>query len=681
LIAAATLTLPAHSQDADWPTYGGDAGGQRYSKAQQINRKNVARLREVWVYHTHALDTRVSGSSTASFETTPVLFHGLLYLTSPFDEITALSPLTGKQIWQYRPAIAPLNEDDINTSRGVATWEGSAIGPCSTRIFIGTNDGQLISVDAASGNPCEDFGKHGAVDLKASFSGRARDFHVTSAPTIVGNVVVVGSSIPDNVAVDMPIGVVRAFDTRTGRPLWSWNPIPWADHTTPTTGAGNVWSTIAADPALGLLYLPTGSASPDYYGGERPGNNQDADSIVALDATTGRKVWSFQVVHHNLWDYDVPSEPLLFTWHGNIPAVAVTTKMGMIFVLDRRTGIPLFPYEEKPVTKSEVEGEHSSLSQPFSSVTSLSPLVMETQGISASRNDADAAICREQLSGLRYNGIYTPPSIRGSLVFPGAIGGVNWGSAALDPSSGVLYANTNRLPYLVQLIERPSVVKILPILFGLTFVLLLTVIFALESRSRKVRVLSIACFFFVAAAMAFGLQQHFAIQKFQSNSGRSPHETPQISRWPSFGDDHSPQLLAPYSLFRHPIIDSHGHSCAPEPWGTVTAINLQTGKLAWEVPHGTEIAGHHTGAASLGGVIVTAGGLVFSAGTREPVIRAYDADTGKELWQGNLPVPAQATPMTFQINGRQFVVIAAGGHGLWGTPQGDSVVAFALKKL
>jgi quinoprotein glucose dehydrogenase len=301
-----------------------------------------------------------------------VLFHGSLYLTTPFDEIIALNPSTGVERWRYQPPLSELNEGDLITSRGVATWDGGGAGECAQRIFTGTDDGQLVGVDAATGRPCEGFGEHGSVDLKVGLAGLARVFHVTSAPTVLGDVVVVGSSIPDNIAVKMARGTVRAYDVRTGRQVWTWEPIPWATTQKMPTGAGNVWSTIAADPALGLLYLPTGSASPDYYGGMRPGNDRDADSVVAVEAATGRKVWAFQVVHHNLWDYDVPSEPLLFTWHGNVPAVAVTTKMGMVFVLDRRTGTPLFPVEERPVPKSDVEGEVASATQPFSSLPPLS---------------------------------------------------------------------------------------------------------------------------------------------------------------------------------------------------------------------------------------------------------------------------------------------------------------------
>lgn len=678
LLASAAAGALAQTENNGWPTYGGDAGGQRYSTAKQIDRSTVARLHPVWTYHTHALDSYRLGTYSASFETTPVLFHGLLYLTTPFDEIIALDPASGAERWKYQPPLEPVPEGALITSRGVATWDGGGAGECAARIFTGTVDGQLVGVDAATGRPCEGFGKHGRISLKAGLTWNDQEFRVTSAPTVLGNVVVVGSSIPDNNRVNMSKGTVRAYDDKTGQQVWMWEPIPWAAQQKVPTGAGNAWSTIAADPALGLLYLPTGSASPDYYGGMRPGDGRDADSIVALEAKTGSKAWAFQLVHHDLWDYDVPSEPLLFTWHGNVPAVAVTTKMGMVFVLDRRTGAPLFPVEERMVPKSDVDGEAASATQPFSSLPPLSPLTMPTEEPNLQRDMTDADFCREQMTGLLYEGMYTPPSLRGSLVFPGALGGVNWGSAAYDPGSGILYANTNRLPYFVQLVvRRPAFMERTRRTLATEWALIvLNIVFMggallwLKRRTRR------------------GLGWMGALAMLVSVSGlvcglswirtRMLESSVEYAMLSSFGEDHSPQYGAPYKLYRHPILDHHGLPCTPTPWGTVAALNLQTGKMVWEQAHGTQVPGKETGSLSLGGVMVTAGGLVFSAGTKEPLLRAYDAATGAEVWKGDLPVPAQATPMTYEVNGRQFVVIAAGGHGLWGTKTSDAVVAFGL---
>ena len=560
---------------ADWPTYGGDPGGQRYSTASQIKKENVRQLHVAWIYHTHALDSGRAGSFSAMFETTPVLFEGSLYLTTPFDEIVALDPLTGIDRWKYQPKMRDLHEGDLTTSRGVAVWGSRKAGvPCSGRVFVGTNDAQLIGVDAETGAPCKDFGRQGAVDLAEGTIGNDRGFHVTSAPTVLGNTVIVGSSIPDNQLAAQAKGTVRAYDAITGKKVWAWEPLPWGEKWAGQTGAANSWSTIAADRDLGLVYIPTGSASPDYFGGMRPGDNRDADSVVAIEAATGRKIWAFQVVHHDLWDYDVASEPLLFTWHQSTPAVAVTTKMGMVFVLDRRTGKPLFPVDERPVPRSDIPGESPSPTQPFSALPSLSPLTLGDERMRSS-SLATSEFCREQMSKLRYDGIYTPPSLKGSLIFPGSIGGVNWGSAAYDPVSGILYSNTNRLPYSVQLVPQNSSSSTfhtlglvlfalrIHLLLLLTIAILLTLIFWRRARSRwtfgaLVVLICVICLVWRDARL--GLLKHDDIRK--SISG-------------AFGDDHSPQTGAPYSLFRHPILDRNGAlRDTPGLWGTVNGTEF-----------------------------------------------------------------------------------------------------------
>ena len=676
IATGAVSATQAQSMQADWPTYGGDAGGQRYSSAAQINRQNVSGLQLAWTYHTHALDSERDGWLSAAFESTPVLFKGLLYFTTPFDDIIALDPLNGKEKWRYRPRLDKLHEGDLITSRGVAIWQGrTSKRSCSARVFVGTNDARLISVDAVTGLPCKDFGQDGIVDLKSGLAGNDREFHVTSAPTVLGNVVIVGSSIPDNQAVDAAKGTVRAYDVLSGKQIWTWDPIPWGSLQKIPTGAGNAWSTIAADPSLDYFYVPTGSASPDYYGGMRPGDNRDADSVVALDGKSGKKIWSFQVVHHNLWDYDVASEPVLFTLHGNIPAIAITTKMGMVFVLDRRTGVPLYPIEERPVPKSDVLGETASLTQPFSTLPSLSPLQMPS-GSTPGRDPTEGEFCRSQMERLRYEGIFTPPSQKGSLIFPGALGGVNWGSAAYDPTSGILFANTNRLPYFVQLISKEEyprpVIRLLRMVYSNRVLTIAILALGLLLLARR-RIGKTQFVLFSVLVICAAISWHISIRGYQA----PPSATDTMHG--AFGQDYSFQSKSPYRLFRHPIVDHHGMPCTPGLWGTITALDLQNGKLVWEQAHGVQQIGTNAGSISLGGVIVTAGGLLFSAGTREPLLRAYDSSTGVELWRGELPVPAQATPMSYQVNGKQFIVISAGGSGLWGTKRGDSLVAFALK--
>ena len=665
-----------------WPTYGGDAGGQRYSAAAQINRDNVSRLHHVWTYHTHALDSHRPGYLSAAFETTPVLFHDTLYLSTPFSDIKAIDPATGAEKWSYTATTnADFDEGDLDTSRGVATWQGPASeGPiCRARVFVGTLKGAIHAVDADSGKPCDDFGVHGVVNLRAGMTGVW--FGMTSAPTVVGDVLIAGSTMPDNYEAMMPSGAVRGFDVHTGKLLWAWEPISLPNARKMQTGAANAWSTISADPALGLVYVPTGSASPDFYGGQRLGDDRDADSVVALDAKTGKKVWAFQVVHHNLWDYDVPSEPLLFMLHGNIPAVAVTTKMGMVFVLDRRTGEPLYPVEERPVPQTDVPGERTSPTQPISSLPPFAPLefTQAGNGTGWQRSARNIERCRALLSGLRYEGMYTPPSERGSLIFPGNIGGVNWGGPALDPATNMIYANTNRVAYSVYLVRRSwrgswegSVSAFIRMhTVKLVEMMIFSFLFAIGAYLLNYRGLGTALVVLAVVTLLLVFPWQVLIPRQMAVMHMMEG---------AFGHDTSPMFGSPFELRRDPIKDYDGMPCNAPPWGGLTAINLETGKKEWEKPLGTMApGGPETGSLNLGGPAVTAGGLVFAGATRDAVLRAFDSKTGEIVWKTDLPAPAQATPMSYVYKGKQYVVIAAGGHGLFGTKTGDSVVAFALE--
>ena len=626
LAAQATAQSPAAE---GWPTYGGDPGGLRFSQSDQINRDNIGQLHSVWNFHTHAVDTKAQRKQLPSFETTPVLSGDTLYFTSPFDVVFALDARTGIERWHYDPKLPPLNPGGIVTSRGVALWPTGTVveqnsPTCSHRIFLGTLDARLLALDAATGKVCAGFGSNGSVDLREGVHSPNIGFYgMTSPPTIVGNVVVAGSTVGDNQQVDVESGAVRGYDAITGKLLWTWEPLPWAQQQKIRTGAGNAWSVISADPALGLVYLPTGSAAPDLYGGMRPGDNRDANSIVALDAATGKKVWAFQVVHHDIWDYDIPSEPILFTWRGTIPAIAVTTKMGMIFLFDRRTGQPLVPVEERPVPQSDVPGEQTSPTQPFQNIPSLAPLVMSTADSSTyQRPPADAESCRQQLADLRYEGIYTPISLKGSLNYPGPTGGVTWGGAAIDPNTGILYANTNRLASVVRLIPRQ-----------------------LAKRGH-----------------------------IEAQTGN----TASIQWIDHFGYELSPQRKSPYVLYRRPLVDSHGLNCTPAPWGAITAVNLNTFTKVWEKPLGTMIPDQQTGIRNFGGPIATASGLIITAAAEDPWLRIFDSATGDELRKIQLPVPATATPMTYTLDGRQYIIIAAGGHGDGTVSLGDSLMAFAI---
>lgn len=445
---------------------------------------------------------------------------------------------------------------------------------------------------------------------------------------------------------------------------------------------------ISADPGLGLVYLPTGSASPDYWGGLRPGNDRDADSIVALDARTGVKVWAFQVVHHNLWDYDVAAQPLLFTWRVHTPeetpAVAVATKMGQVFVLDRRSGKPLFPVDERAAPQSDVAGESTSATQPFSLLPPVSPLTLppDEDGNGFHRNLWNKLVCKVRMHGLRYDGIYTPPSLAGSIVFPGNLGGVNWGSAAFDPLTGMYYANNNRAAYMVRLVKRgwwfdtwnndiePALQDWRTWVFSALGILVLNANyrFILGGLSWKkyleMKYLPrLRTWIFAACIAAIAIP---------------------VAAWPPpmslshFGYELSPQRKAPYEVLRLPLEDSDGRPCLGIPWGAMTAINLNTGKLVWSSPLGSMVPGAKTGIMNFGGPVVTASGLVFTGAAEDLYLRAFDSATGKELWKAELPASAQATPMSYTLDGRQYVVIAAGGHADRAKSRGDALVAFAL---
>jgi quinoprotein glucose dehydrogenase len=621
----------------EWSAYGHDAGGTRYSPLTQVNRENVKQLKVAWEYHTGALEVKGRSSSKAAFEATPLFVDGTLYLTTPYNRVIALDPLTGKEIWSYDPKVSLWTSYSEMTSRGVSTWVDGRLksdAPNRRRIIVATIDARLIALDATSGQLCKDFGTDGQVDLTKDVRlTNPGDYQVTSPPAVIGDLLIVGSSMGDNRGVNVERGVVRAYDARTGKLHWTWDPIPtseqdpayktWKGDGAKRTGAANAWSIISADAERGLIFVPTSSASPDFYGVERKGDNRYANSVVAIRAATGKVVWHYQVVHHDLWDYDVAAQPMLINLKRdgrNIPAVAVATKMGHIFVLHRETGKPLFPIEERAVPKSTVPDEETSPTQPFPvkprpiAPSKLTP--DDAWGIMP----ADRDWCRERIKSLRSEGIFTPPSFEGTIMFPGNVGGTNWGGMAWDAKRNLLITATNRLATVVKLLPREEV-----------------------DRLR-------------ASANAGGT-------RLQGEFGRMTDKV---------------------MIHRQPLMTPSGVPCNAPPWGALTAIDLVTGEVKWEVPLGSipqlAMFPKHTewGSLNLGGGITTASGLVFIAATMDTYFRAFDVETGKELWKAELPASAQATPMTFSKNGKQYVVICAGGHGKLGTKMGDSVVAFAL---
>src|SRR5579859_1917643 len=454
----ASFAADQSAPDAGWPNYGNDAGGTRYSIARQIDPSNVAQLRVAWTYRTGAMDQQTDLVHKATFEATPILVENKLFLTTPYNRVIALNPLDGQKVWEYDPHVDLSHGYSEVSSRGVSAWidpKPKPRQPCRLRIFAGTLDGRLIAVDGETGKPCLDFGVKGEVNLArdaATATEWTGGYQVTSAPAIAGSLVITGSSIADNWKVDTGRGIVRAFDARTGQERWRWDPIPWAEHTEPRTGAGNAWSTLSVDAKEDLVFIPTGSAAPDYYGGIRKGDDKWANSVVALRASTGKFVWGFQVVHHDLWDYDVAAQPTLFTWKDGTPAIVINTKMGHVFVLNRLTGAPLLPVEERPVPQSDIAGEETSPTQPFSTI-SLVPVNFDAADTWGPKPE-DVKWCQAKIAASRWDGMFTPPTLQGTLVFPGNVGGVNWGSAAYDPVHHIMVANTNRLIAWIKLIPR-----------------------------------------------------------------------------------------------------------------------------------------------------------------------------------------------------------------------------------
>jgi quinoprotein glucose dehydrogenase len=625
----------AAAHGAGWSAYGGDDGGTRFSAASEITPQNVDRLVPLWTFHTGDRSGRPEEIMRRSnWEATPILVGKALVFCTPFDEVIALDPLSGQPHWRFDPNINVQSHPANGfTCRGVAAAaipNAPQNALCAQRIFLGTNDARLIALDARDGKPCETFGVHGQVRLDP---GMALDwpgeFQITSPPVVLGNVVIVGSSINDNGRVAEPRGAVHAFDAQTGTPLWSWDPIPqkasdpltheWGEGWQ-EAGAANVWAPMTLDAGRGLVFLPTSSPSPDFFGGRRPGNNRNANSVVALNARTGALVWAFQLVHHDIWDYDVPAQPSLATipWEGRTRDVVIQgTKQGFVFVLDRDTGLPLSPIEERPVPASDVPGEVVSPTQPTPSrIPALVPQSIkadEAFGVSP----WDREQCRNAFAGARSEGLFTPPSLRGTVLFPFTGGGINWGGVAVDPSKGIVFANTSRLMHLVQLISRDD---------------------------------------------------------FEAFKEAHPH------------NEVSAMEGAPFGMIRKVLVSPLGLPCNPPPWGELAAVDLEHGKILWQSVLGTteELAplhlAMHWGTPTFGAPLVTAGGVLFIGATLDRYLRAFDAASGKEIWQGRLPAPAIATPMTFDYDGRQIVVIAAGGHRDTGVRQGDAIVAFALPR-
>lgn len=635
--------LLANAADPEgWPVTGGDPGGRKYSPLAYIHAGNLDRLELAWEYHTGDSSDLRDGVPNTSFLATPVLHDNTLYFCSGLSRAFAVDAETGAERWVY-DSKPDWGNTGTGKCRGVALWEDAqAQGACALRVYMGTLDGRLVALDGATGKPCADFGENGVVDLREGLGPIiGNEMAITSAPVVLGDVVINGAMIRDNERVDPPGGVIRGWDVRTGELRWAFDPVP-PDAPPPQalgappeqryhSGTPNAWSLLSTDPERNLVFVPFSTPGLDFIGAHRLVHGFDlgfyGSSVVALNGLTGEPVWRFQTVHHDLWDYDTAAQPLALdiTVDGRIePALVQATKMGHVFILHRETGEPLYPVEERPVPQTEILAEYTSPTQPFPTF----PRPLHPHGVSP--DDAwgvlyfDKQACRRKIEAAANEGIFTPPALnRHAIQYPGVAGGQNWGGMAVDPANNLL---------------------VMPQNYAVTHNMLLPRSAATDWDDD---------------AIGMGM---------------------------------SPNAGTPYVIRHEVLLSPLGMPCIAPPWGELLAVSLDTGEVAWRVPFGTPkdmvpwlswlpLERFNLGFPSAGGPIVTGSGLVFIGAAMDNYLRAYDAKTGAELWRHRLPAGAQATPMTFRgaSTGKQFVVIAAGGHAYMRTQLGDSLVAFSLK--
>ncbi len=571
----------------DWPHYGGDAGGMKYSPLRQITAKNVAKLQVAWTYHTGEMSDGKTDKTRSAFESTPLMIDNRLYVTTPLNRLVALDAATGREIWAFDPKLDRTRTYSLYINRGAAWWSNGK----QKSLLYGTLDGRLFSVDAETGR------ERWSINLRTGTADKfpTRAYGLTSPPSVYGDLVIVGSLASDG-EPQGPNGDIRAFDIATGKLAWRFHVIPhagefghetWQPGSTTDRGGVNAWAPLSVDHQRGLVFVPLTSPATDRYGGDRKGDNLFGNSLVALNAKTGERVWHFQTIHHDLWDYDLPAQPNLVTLKGQ-PYVAQITKTGLVFVFDRLSGRPYFPIEERRVPASEIEGEQTSPTQPFP----VKPPPFARNSFRPDELRADSPYCAQITREANSGGPYTPIGTKPTIVFPGTNGGANWGGASFDPRSQTLFVNSMDVAMLVSMVARAGVLP----------------------RTRGVGTID--------------------------------------SRY----------------------WDKDMRPCQKPPWGHLTAINLATGEFRWRVPLGAP----DTGSPNIGGSIVTAGGLVFIGAANDAKFRAFDSSSGREIWQTPLPSSAFATPMTYQVQGKQYVVIAAGGGNDYSDTVSDSLVAYRL---
>jgi len=625
----------------DWPAYGRTQGGTRYSPLKQINDSNVGELKEAWSFQTGDLKTPNDPGEITN-EATPIKIGNTLYLCTAHQQLFALNAATGKERWHFDPKMKTDPTFQHVTCRGVSYYQtpeaaaapaGSPVAMCARRILLPVNDGSMYALDAETGVLCPEFGDGGKLNLQSNMPfAKVGGYEPTSPPIVTPTTIVMAGAVTDNYSTKEPSGVIRGFDVNTGKLLWAFdtgakdpNLLPEEDqHYTPNSP--NSWAPAAYDAKLDLVYLPIGVSTPDIWGGDRtPEMERFATGLLALNATTGKLAWFYQTVHHDLWDMDVPAQPTLADIddkEGNkVPVVYVPTKTGDLFVLDRRSGKPVVPAPEMQVPGGAAKGDHVSPTQPYSELSfrPKEPLAgKDMWGATL----YDQLVCRVMFHQLRYEGPFTPPSEQGTLVFPGNLGMFEWGGISVDTDRQVAVANPMALPFVSRLVPRGP---------------------------------------------------GNPIEPDENDKGGTGTET-----------GIQPQYGVPYGVTLNPFLSPLGLPCKQPSWGYISAIDLKTNDIVWKKRIGTVRDSSplplpfKMGMPMLGGPISTAGNVMFIAATADNYLRAFDVSNGKQLWQARLPAGGQATPMTYEVDGKQYVVIVAGGHGSFGTKMGDYVIAYAL---
>ena len=621
LLPAALLLAAgsASAQQPEWTAFHGDIGSTKFSNVQTITPQNVGSLVRAWDYHTGDVSDGSGDLPESVWSATPIYANGTLYLGTPFYRIIALDPATGQERWIYdsESALEALTQPALK-NRGVAYWASGTDGVCEKRVYIGTMDAELHAVDADTGLPCADFADGGVLNVNQwNTVNDVFPFSLLQPPLVVGDTLLLGWAGMDWAYSVAPPGNLLAIDARTGELLWEASFIP--EELIPRTGTANIWTAMTADAELGLVYAPVSSPSPNYWGGDRLEPIPLATSVTALDIETGEIAWSFQHIVHDIWDYDTPSAPSLVDIQRDgqtIPALVQATKQGFLFVLDRRTGEPLFPIEQRPTPPSTAVGEVTAPTQPFAMTPAPVGNPLEFPGVWALADIVSFGQCSREREQYLYQGLYTPPSEQGTLFFPGTAGATNWGGVAVDPRTGILYVNASRIVQFIRLIPRAEYDALNP--------------------------------------AGGGNEQGY-----------------------------SPQEGSPYGIYLTDWSNWLGMPCWEPPFGTFSAIDLNTGETLYETPFGrAQLEGFYGleswGSPTLGGPVVTAGGVVFLGASVDSRVRALDAATGRELWSDLVDAPAVSIPAVFTHEGVDYVVFAVGGNSILKPEVSDLAVAYRL---